>query len=905
MRLSWPSRQFGGAPVSALALTLLVLGCVFVAVAGPRYSLHSRTRALQQDLAALTPVDQAVQLTDDWNSFTAQVGGQTTGSGPPSLDDNQLGESQRQLAQFLRATPLPLGAGQWVGLSTSPLTVTAGVPPSAAPSGVAPRLEVIYRDPLTSNVTLVAGSFPPPGSLGSTLHIAVTTATAARFGLHPGSVLRLAVVSASVPVIVTAILRPRMPVSAFWNVDAAAAAPSYNVPGPTANSPPYWSGAVFADPGEFAQMQTVFGLLPMELQWEFPLSLGGLQADQVPALEHSLNHAAGAAVPMSGDLAGVTLPLTVHADLLTELTGLTLTDTAVQQVLSLLFVSLTVVGAAMLLLAARIGVASRATELETVRARGASLRQLTALTLRGSVLACVPAALAGAGLALLLTPGPAAGLAWWLGGLTALVALLGLPATAAWRYRNPAPARNPARRARRPKGRAVAEVTACAAAIGGLVVLHDQGPPTPGSVNLYVAAAPALVAIPAVIVVGRLYPLIIRGLLRLSASSQGASGFLTLTRAARTSLAGTAPAFALVLALTVASFAGMVQDAVARGEIAASWQLTGGDAVVDASRTPAIVTPAVQQAAAALPGVHRTAVAWLMPWQAPGGQILTVVAVDPASYAAYTASVPYPAAPLARLGSSAGVTTVLASPSAAAILGSGVGELTSQSGMGPLRVRVAGTVATTPAATGTGLFVIMPLQRIVGETGPPATNLLLITGTGFSHAALAAMVSKDVPAAVIRFRSAVLDGLVSSPLQAAADLIMRLSLAVAAGFGLAIVLLGLALGSADRDLTLARLTTMGLEQGRLVRLVLGETLLAVLAAVAAGAACALALPALTAPALNLSVFTGSSAPVPIAPDLVALAGPAAGLAVLTAVAVVAETRLLRHRDVPGLLRIGG
>lgn len=162
-----------------------------------------------------------------------------------------------------------------------------------------------------------------------------------------------------------------------------------------------------------------------------------------------------------------------------------------------------------------------------------------------------------------------------------------------------------------------------------------------------------------------------------------------------------------------------------------------------------------------------------------------------------------------------------------------------------------------------------------------------------------------MPAAGIIFRSAVLDGLVSSPLQAAADLIMRLSLAVAAGFGLAILLLGLALGSADRDLTLARLTTMGLEQGRLIRLVLGETLLAVVAAVAAGAACAVALPTLTSPALNLSVFTGSSAPVPIAPDLVALAVPAAGLVVLTVVAVVAETRLLRHRDVPGLLRIGG
>jgi putative ABC transport system permease protein len=816
MRLSWLRRQFGGPPVSVLALTLLVLGCVLVAVAGPRYSLHSRTRVLQQELAVLTSADQAVQVTDDWNVFANQV----TGSAPPTLDESQLSESRHQLAHFLTATPLPLAAGQWAGLSTSPLTVTAGAPPSAKPSGVAPRLEVIYRDPLTSNVTLVAGSFPPPSSFGSTLDIAVTTATAARFGLHPGSVLRLAVNRATVPVMVTAVVRPRMPASAFWNVDAAAAAPSYNVPGPDRS--PYWSGAVFADPGEFTAMQTTFGLLSMELQWEFPLSLRGLQADQVLALEHSLNHAAGAVVTLSGDLAGVTVPLAVHADLLSQLTAFTLTDTAVEQVLSLLFVSLTVIGAAVLLLAGRINAARRAAELETIRSRGSSLPQLTALTLRGSALVCVPAALAGVGLALLLTPGPPASLSWWLGGLTVLAALLSLPVTAAWRYRKPVPARNPALRTRRPKGRAVAEVTACAAAVGGLVVLHDQGAPAPGSVNFYVAAAPALVAIPAVIAVGRLYPLMIRGLLRLSASSTGASGFLALTRAARASLASTAPAFALILALTVASFAGMVRDAVTRGEIAASWQLTGGDAVVDASGTPAIVTPAVQQAVAALPGVHRTAVAWLMPWQVPDGQILTVVAVDPASYAAYTASVPYSPAPLARLGSSAGVTTVLASPSAAALIGSRIGELTSQSGMGPLRVRVAGTVAITPAAAGTGLFVIMPLQRIVGESGPPATNLLLITGTGFSHSALAAVVSKDVPAAAIRFRSTVLDGLVSSPLQAGADLIMRLSLAVAAAFGLAILLLGLALGSADRDLTLARLTTMGLEQGRLIPIVLGR-----------------------------------------------------------------------------------
>ena len=905
MRPSWLRAQLGGTPVSALALALLVLGCVFVAVAGPRYSLHARTRALQHELAALSPVAKAVQVSDDWNSFTTQV----TGSSPPMLDDSQLGESQHQLARFLARSSLPLGPGQWAGLTTNPLIVTAGAAPSAKPGGVAPELEVIYREPLTSNVTLVAGSFPPPGDLAGPLRVAVTTQTAARYGLHPGSVLKLAAVNRNVPVIVTAIVRPRMPASAFWNADGNALAPSYNIPGPASHRPPYWTGAVFADPGEFGAMQIILGLLPMQLQWEFPLSLGALQADQVPALDASLSHATGAAVPLSGDLAGAVLPLAIHAELLTQLSAFATTDAAVQQVLSLLFVSLALVGAAVLLLAARINEARRAVELDMVRSRGASLRQLTGLTLRSSALTCVPAALAGAGLALLLTPGPAASLSWWLGGLTVLTALLGLPVIVAWRYRKPAPARNPALRARRPWRRVVAEVTACAAAIGGLIVLRDRGAPAPGSVNLYIAAAPALVAIVAVIAVGRLYPLAIRGLLRLYGSSAGASGFLALTRAARTSLAGAAPAFALVLALTVASFAGMVRDAVTRGEIAASWRLTGGDAVVYSARTPAIVTPGVQQAVAALPGVRHTAVAWAMAWQVPDGRVVTVLAVDPASYAAYTASVPYPSALLARLGSSAGVTSVVASPSVAAIIGAGAGELTSAAGLGPLRVRVAGTVATTPAAAvtanGTGMFVIMPLERIAGEDGPPATNLLLITGTGISRAALGAVVDKEVPAATVTFRSAVLDGLVSSPLQASADVVMRLSLAVAAGFGLVILLLGLALGSADRDMTMARLVTMGLEEGRLVWLVLGEALLAVLAAAAAGAACAVALPALTSPALDLSVFTGSTAPVPIAPDLVALAGPAAGLAVLAAVAVIAETRRLRRRGVSSLLRFGG
>ena len=43
----------GSAADGTLALALLVCGCVFAALAGPALSLHTRTQALNQTLAAL------------------------------------------------------------------------------------------------------------------------------------------------------------------------------------------------------------------------------------------------------------------------------------------------------------------------------------------------------------------------------------------------------------------------------------------------------------------------------------------------------------------------------------------------------------------------------------------------------------------------------------------------------------------------------------------------------------------------------------------------------------------------------------------------------------------------------------------------------------------------------------
>jgi hypothetical protein len=115
-----------------------------------------------------------------------------------------------------------------------------------------------------------------------------------------------------------------------------------------------------------------------------------------------------------------------------------------------------------------------------------------------------------------------------------------------------------------------------------------------------------------------------------------------------------------------------------------------------------------------------------------------------------------------------------------------------------------------------------------------------------------------------------------------------------------IVILGLAIGSAERELTVARLTVMGYE--RPVKLALTETMPAVLAAVVAGAVCAVVLPYLVGSSIDLSAFTGTSAAVEFSPSAPALGLPAAAIVMLALATLVAQTRTLSRRGVTGLLR---
>src|ERR1039458_2548273 len=95
---------------------------------------------------------------------------------------------------------------------------------------------------------------------------------------------------------------------------------------------------------------------------------------------------------------------------------------------------------------------------------------------------------------------------------------------------------------------------------------------------------------------------------------------------------------------------------------------------------------------------------------------------------------------------------------------------------------------------------------------------------------LRAVAQRTAPDVTVTLQSGVLAGLRSSPLPYAGYVAFAEGAVAAAGFSVLILLLTLVLGARSRELTLARLATMGLSPGQASGLAALETMPAVLAA---------------------------------------------------------------------------
>lgn len=857
LRAGWAGVTGTGAAAS-IALALLVFACTFIAAYLPRASLTSRTAALQETFSAASQLDRSVTV-------SAQAG--DSGISDPGTIDGYWPE----LAGNLRAAglrPAPRAAG-WAGFTTLPIQLMSW------PG----QFELAYRSTLAGNARLVAGTMP--ASVVTVHHhqifeVAVTQATAAALHLGVGS--SLTYLTGDV-LIVTGVLRPASPAAAFWafdplllKVDAQAEV-----------------GGAFIGAGEVDALEQASG---NSLSWNFPLRLGRVTASQAPAFLTQLDRA-------EHGLGG----LSIGSPLNGILAAFIATDDGIAAVLALLFVSLTVLGLIVVLQGARLLSEHRAAEFAIMRARGASLRRLSWLAMRGGSVVAVPAAAAALAIAVAARPGPGTALEWQLAALILAVALAGPPVITLrshWRARSLArPGQGPGRRVLAAR-RWVADIGLVCVAAGSLIVLRQLGPPPAGGVNVYASAAPALAAIPAAVIAMRAYPYVLRWLLRLTRRRRGVTLFVGLARGQRTALSTALPVFALVLALAIVAFGATLRTAVQRGDVLASWQDTGADAVI-AAQPGSVLSPALRASVAAVPGVQRIATAAVATGSAGATYSIPIVIVDPARYGALVAGTPAPAFPAAALARprAGHAVPVLISPPARSLLDQFDGALgvAGQS----LTARIAGIIPAIALMPGGGPFVIVPSWALP----PVQPNAMVITGSGLDESALAAVVRRGTaPAPALRLRSAQLAALASAPLPRSAYFTSLLGLAFTAGFSVLSLLLALVLGARSRDLTQARLATMGISrrQARLVGIV--ESVPAIIVAAAGGIACVLALTPLVGPAISLSAFTGSGLSAPFRANPLALAGSAAGLVALAVLTIIIQVALASRRGPARALRVG-
>ena len=206
LRAAWVTLTGTGAAAS-VAFGLLVFASVLASLAIPRESVGLSNGALQRVIAASRPADRTVIGTVPETSMTDETG-QVAAS-----DIAAVGASLRAR---LAAGGMPVASDPpaWASLTTGyvPATGTA----RAAGDGP-PQFEMTYRTELARYSQIVAGRLPVGGGSAAgqqaVVQAAVTTATAARFGLKVGARLN----AGPVQLVVTGIIRPTNPASAFWS----------------------------------------------------------------------------------------------------------------------------------------------------------------------------------------------------------------------------------------------------------------------------------------------------------------------------------------------------------------------------------------------------------------------------------------------------------------------------------------------------------------------------------------------------------------------------------------------------------------------------------------------------------------------------------------------------------------
>ncbi|MEU9023596.1 FtsX-like permease family protein [Actinomadura sp. NPDC048394] len=624
--------------------------------------------------------------------------------------------------------------------------------------------------------------------------------------------------------------------------------------------------------------------------WRFPVRTGAVDTGRARTIAAELDSYRAAVQGHAGLFA-----CTVETPLEARLDAFLGRLRTAQSVLGMALAGLLAVAAGVLLLAAGLLGERLRPLLGTMRARGASLRQLAWYAGGLTALGVLPAAAAGYAAGLLLDAGPPQTRSLY--AVAALVAVvLALSGAMVLRERGAGLGSAGARRddftAARPSlRRLVLDLLLVVVAVAGVVVLRQRGGASGG--DPLVAAVPVLLGAALGMLVLRAYPYLLRAAGPLLRRGRGALWFVGLARASRQSVIGALPLVILLLAAAVAGFSATVDAALRHGQVRASFSVVGGDVRIGSTG----LDPSAVAKARAVRGVTAVVPARVVQQVTGPGEPapITVVGIDLDAYRKAFPGVPgLPDAPNGQL----------VSPGAAGILASGSKPVTLSSHyIDPFRFKPDATIDRFPSMDTGSAFVVVPYTTF-GSSNYPTE--LFVRGDHVDVAALRKVLDAAAPKGAprdVQLRADVLHGMTAVPMVDLVHRTFRNAALIGGAYGLLAVLLVLVVGARARGRTVAHLRVLGLNRRQSRALALVEIAPVLLCAVAAGWVLGLLLPEITGPVVDLRPYTSGFTATGHTPGAAALLGLLAAL-LLAAAAALAVDRAFDRPNLGDVLRTG-
>ncbi|KPC78885.1 ABC transporter permease [Streptomyces sp. NRRL S-4] len=899
----WVRTRLRTAPGPAVALLLLVLVTSFLAAAFPRAVDTYEGQGLRHEMSSASPERSAIQLTDEPMRYEDSG----PGDWADSLQSRRLAGHHREI---LAALPKPLRAD--TGQSAYGARI---LEPVAATDEWLPQLDgggtvftLVAQAGMAEHSTLASGRLPGATADSATpaadaVEAAVTSATAASLHIKAGSTIHVPRPGgAPLAVHVTGIVEPLRPDLSYWSVEPVLRTPTRLYTAQTIPQP-YWHGALLLAPEAAPVLLSVTP--ETEAYWRIAPDPAGVGIADVPRITRaiaSLEHG-----PLQSALRTTVSPqLQTESGLDGVLIDFDVIGSAIGPVVAVAAFGVGSIAGVVLLMAGGLAAARRHAELSLLRSRGASVRGIAGRLLAEAAVPVLPAAAVGCALALVIVPEGRMLPPLLASAAVALVACAALPLRAAFLHRRPRlhGERDDVVRARPSRRRTVAELTLLVLTVAAVAALRRRGT-SDGDVDELVSAAPVLVSVIAALVLVRLYPLPLRLAALPIVRRRGAIGFLSLARAGRAPSATALPLLALLVALTTAAFGGSVLAGVADARDRASLVAVGADARIDSAEALPDALAGKIRKVAGVRDVVPVRSEYDLDLRDARTESVTLLAVDPDSYARLAHRTGLGAFRADELRKSSGVLPALASPAVAERLRGRTTAIGPAGGLFTVRVDV---VRSATPAVAEGDFLVVDAGGLPGSR--PATTLL-ISGPSADGAGLEAAARTAGSAAAVTTRSAVRDGFTESPVQSGAERIYLVAAVAGAGYAVLALVLSLLQTAPERSALLGRLRTMGLTRRQGRRLLILENLPQALLAAVGGALVGWAAIRLLAPGIDLGRlalatqggFT-SLGPVQLRADPVSLLLPALAVVVIASAVAAAQARVATRRTTTTELRAG-